>query len=128
MLDTWTLFADADGNAQKDDFPDLLHPNQLGYTKWKLALQPILATLGFLDNEPDDFEVEEGFESLFNGRDLTGWGYRPTSEQDANKLPSDGKVEIPTLRRGPSSKPPSTLTANRSRPTAVTLPRTVGWL
>ncbi len=26
--------------------------------------------------------VEEGFESLFNGHDLTGWGYRPTSEED----------------------------------------------
>ena len=25
---------------------------------------------------------EEGFEALFDGRDLTGWGYRPTSEED----------------------------------------------
>jgi hypothetical protein len=25
---------------------------------------------------------EEGFQSLFNGHDLTGWGYRPTSEED----------------------------------------------
>lgn len=81
VLDTWTLFADADGNATREDFPDLLHPNQIGYTKWKLALQPILATLGFLDNEPDDFDVEEGFESLFNGTELRGWGYRPTSEK-----------------------------------------------
>ena len=27
------------------------------------------------------FEVEAGFESLFNGQDLTGWGYRPTTEK-----------------------------------------------
>ncbi|MFT5130995.1 MAG: hypothetical protein ACI8W8_004628, partial [Rhodothermales bacterium] len=24
----------------------------------------------------DDFKVEDGFESLFNGKDLTGWGFR----------------------------------------------------
>ena len=27
-------------------------------------------------------QLGEGFEPLFNGRDLTGWGYRPTSEAD----------------------------------------------
>lgn len=29
----------------------------------------------------DDFQTEDGFESLFNGRDLTGWGVRPTTER-----------------------------------------------
>jgi hypothetical protein len=28
------------------------------------------------------FVPEEGFESLFNGQDLSGWQYRPTSETD----------------------------------------------
>ena len=28
VLDTWLLFADANGDAKKPEFPDLLHPNQ----------------------------------------------------------------------------------------------------
>jgi len=76
VVDTWTLFADANGDAKKSEFPDLLHPNKLGYAKWAAALRPILATLDFLETEKDDFEPEAGFVSLFNGRDLTGWGFR----------------------------------------------------
>lgn len=82
VLDTWTLFADAEGNAKLQEFPDSLHPNGVGYAKWAAALKPILATLGFMETEPDDFKVEDGFESLFNGEDLTGWCYRPTNEAD----------------------------------------------
>jgi lysophospholipase L1-like esterase len=82
VLDTWTLFADANGDAPKAEFPDLLHPNEAGYAKWAAALRPILATLRFVETAPDSFAIEDGFESLFNGRDLTGWGYRPTSEAD----------------------------------------------
>jgi lysophospholipase L1-like esterase len=82
VLDIWTLFANEDGDAKLEEFPDLLHPNEAGYAKWAAALKPILATLGFLETEPDDFQVEEGFESLFNGEDLTGWCYRPTNEAD----------------------------------------------
>jgi hypothetical protein len=81
-LDTWTLFADANGEPIKDEFPDLLHPNDYGYVKFAAALRPIFATLGLSETEPDPFTPEPGFESLFNGRDLTGWGYRPTSEAD----------------------------------------------
>ena len=83
LLETWILFANEQGDAKGDEFPDLLHPNQLGYAKWAGALRPILATLGFVDTEPDKFLPEPGFESLFNGTDLTGWGYRPTSRADA---------------------------------------------
>lgn len=43
--DTWSLFADAAGNAKKEEFPDLLHPNATGYAKWVAALKPILAKL-----------------------------------------------------------------------------------
>ncbi len=78
LLDTWTLFADAKGDAQPTFFKDLLHLNPAGYDMWAAALRPVLATLGFVDRAPDDFVVEDGFESLFNGRDLTGWGFRPT--------------------------------------------------
>ncbi len=82
FVETWPVFADAQGDARPGEFPDLLHPNQAGYAKWAAAIHPILATLGFLDTEAENFTPEPGFESLFNGRDLTGWGYRPTSEAD----------------------------------------------
>ncbi len=82
FIETWPLFANAQGNAKPEEFPDLLHPNKVGYAKWSAALRPIFATLGFLEAESDNFTPEPGFVSLFNGRDLTGWGYRPTSESD----------------------------------------------
>ena len=81
-LDTWSLFADPNGNASVAEFPDLLHPNEVGYAKWAAALRPLFATLKLSETVPDTFALEEGYESLFNGRDLTGWGYRPTSEAD----------------------------------------------
>ena len=82
VLDTWRLFADASGDAPQSEFPDLLHPNATGYAKWAAALRPVFGTLGFVDTTADAFTPEAGFESLFNGRDLTGWGFRPTSETD----------------------------------------------
>jgi len=82
LLATWPLFANAAGDARPEEFPDLLHPNAAGYAKWAAALRPILATLGFIENEPDTFAPEPAFVSLFNGHDLTGWGFRPTSAAD----------------------------------------------
>jgi lysophospholipase L1-like esterase len=79
VLETWTLFADAKGDAPAALFPDLLHPNRAGYDKWAAGLRPILATLGLMENEPYEFVPEPGFVSLFNGRDLTGWQFKATS-------------------------------------------------
>jgi len=45
LVDTWTVFADATGNAKKEEFPDLLHPNAAGYKKWADSLKPVLAQL-----------------------------------------------------------------------------------
>ncbi len=90
FLETWPLFADAQGDAKKEEFPDLLHPNKAGYAKWAAALRPIFATLGFLETEPDSFVPEAGFVSLFNGRDLTGWGYR-TNNFDGQTRSSEGR-------------------------------------
>ena len=90
FIETWTLFADAEGNAKKDEFPDLLHPNKAGYSKWRAAIWPILATLGYVETQPDDFKLEPGFVSLFNGRDLTGWGYR-TNNFDGLETSSEGR-------------------------------------
>ncbi|MEO8428213.1 MAG: GDSL-type esterase/lipase family protein [Verrucomicrobiota bacterium] len=82
LLETWPLFADANDDAITAEFPDLLHPNMAGYAKWAAALRPIFATLGFLETEPYQYTPESGFVSLFNGKDLTGWGFRATSDGD----------------------------------------------
>ena len=90
VLDTWLLFANPQGDAKKGEFPDLLHPNKLGYAKWAAALRPLLATHGYLETGPDNFKLEPGFTSLFNGRDLTGWGFR--ERKSLKRLESfDGK-------------------------------------
>jgi lysophospholipase L1-like esterase len=44
VLDTYSIFANADGDAKKEEFPDLLHPNKAGYKKWADTLRPALAT------------------------------------------------------------------------------------
>ncbi|MEY3852893.1 MAG: hypothetical protein RI910_1873, partial [Verrucomicrobiota bacterium] len=68
-------------------FPDLLHLNAAGYAKWASALRPIFATLGYLDTQAEEFKPDPGFVSLFNGKDLTGWGYRVTPPRKAPKVP-----------------------------------------
>jgi lysophospholipase L1-like esterase len=99
VLDTWLLFADDKGDAKKDEFSDLLHPNKLGYAKWASALRPLLATHGFIETEPDDFSMEPGFVSLFNGKDLTGWGFRAKKTLktlvsfDGKKASDDGRYQ-----------------------------------
>lgn len=80
VVDTWTLYAGMGGNAKKEEFPDRLHPNRLGYQKWRDALIPLFETLGLLQPKADQFEVEPGFVALQNGKDLTGWELRPTPE------------------------------------------------
>ncbi len=94
LLDTWTLFANAEGDADPAWFPDLLHLNPAGYARWAAALRPVLATLGFVETQPDAFEPEPGFQSLFNGKDLTGWGFRPTPPR---KQPANPKPDAPVF-------------------------------
>jgi len=88
VLDTYTLFANEDGNARIEEFPDLLHLNNNGYGKWAAALRPILATLGLLETDTEDFQQEEGYVSLFNGRTLNGWGFRITPPPNPNRKPN----------------------------------------
>jgi lysophospholipase L1-like esterase len=42
VVDTWSIFANDEGNAKEEEFPDLLHPNDAGYEKWSKALRPAL--------------------------------------------------------------------------------------
>ncbi len=92
LIETWTLFANEQGDAKAEEFPDLLHPNKAGYAKWGAALKPVLATLGFLETADDDFQPEPGFTSLFNGKDLTGWGFRDPKTLEPQKN-FDGKTQ-----------------------------------
>jgi lysophospholipase L1-like esterase len=92
-VDTNAFFADAKGDAKPDEFPDLLHPNNLGYAKWEKILRPLLESTGLIAGWPDDFQPEPGFTSLFNGRDLTGWGYAGPGTLDPKVAAED-----PTLR------------------------------
>jgi lysophospholipase L1-like esterase len=105
-METWLLFANAEGDAKVEEFPDLLHPNAAGYRKWAAAIHPILATLGFVETEADAFTLEPGFRSLFNGHDLTGWGFRTnnfdgrTSSSDGRYVAKNGRLIVTTPPEG----------------------------
>ena len=45
IYDTYALFDDGSASVKKDEFPDLLHPNGIGYAKWTAALQPVFEKL-----------------------------------------------------------------------------------
>jgi lysophospholipase L1-like esterase len=45
LCDTWSIYAGKNGDCQRDEFPDLLHPNAAGYNKWAAALRPIFTKL-----------------------------------------------------------------------------------
>ncbi len=91
LVETWKNFADEKGDAIPAEFPDLLHPNEAGYKKWAAAIRPVMATLGLVETAADDFKMEEGFESLFNGNDLTGWTFKDGAPFDGRTLSSDGR-------------------------------------
>ena len=91
LIETWTLFANEQGDAKAAEFPDLLHPNKAGYAKWAAALRPILATLDYFETADDDFKLEPGAISLFNGKNLTGWGFRDQKTQE-KQATFDGQV------------------------------------
>jgi len=132
LVETWPLFADAQGDAIPAEFPDLLHPNLAGYAKWAAALRPIFATLGFLETAPYEFTPEPGFVSLFNGKDLTGWGFRRTSDADresAKKWQSGDPnappwpiVENPVSFDGQTTSPDGRFVAKNGRLIVATPP------
>ncbi len=45
VCDSWSIFDDGNGVCKKEEFPDMLHPNKLGYAKWKAALDEAFAQL-----------------------------------------------------------------------------------
>jgi beta-glucosidase len=46
FCDTWAIFDDGTGSVKKEEFPDLLHPNEIGYLKWGGMLRQIFDKLG----------------------------------------------------------------------------------
>jgi hypothetical protein len=98
VLDTWSLFANVHGDAKEEEMPDLLHPNLIGYAKWASALQPVMEAVGLVPAWPDDFRVEEGFKSLFDGTDLSGWGYADGPDLGAKTATADGRYIVRNSR------------------------------
>ena len=97
VINTWAMFANENGDARKAEFDDLLHPNAKGYEMWSNTLRPVLETLNLVAIPKDDFQPEPGFKMLFNGKDLTGWGYRnekslkKTESFDGKEMSSEGR-------------------------------------
>jgi lysophospholipase L1-like esterase len=116
LLDTWTLFAGPGGDAKPEEFPDLLHPNAIGYAKWAAALRPVFATCGFLDTQDDEFTIENDFVSLFNGHDLTGWGYRPTTEDDIKSAKRWAASDPANAAEWPIVKEPASFNGRTATP------------
>jgi hypothetical protein len=63
------------------------------------ATLALLLVLGGIGSAADDFQPEEGFTSLFNGKDLSGWEYgpvpvtqKPPTEQLEGKTATRDKV------------------------------------
>jgi hypothetical protein len=50
LLETWPLFANEQGDAKPEEFPDLLHPNKIGYAKWAAAIHPYPGNARFCGN------------------------------------------------------------------------------
>jgi lysophospholipase L1-like esterase len=94
IVDTYSLFANVHGDAKEEEMPDLLHPNILGYAKWSAALHPILETVGLLPIWNDEFTMEPGYMSLFDGHDLTGWEYEGGPTFTRKAATNDGRYVV----------------------------------
>jgi lysophospholipase L1-like esterase len=112
FLDTHALFANAQGDARLEEFPDLLHPNALGYAKWAAALRPVLEQTGLVAAWPDDFTPEPGFELLSNGKDLSGWTQPDGATLDGRTTTADGRF---TFRHGRITVTPSRVERQTTR-------------
>jgi lysophospholipase L1-like esterase len=93
-IDTWSAFADVQGDARLEDMPDLLHPNAVGYARFAAVLRPLFESLGLVPSWPDDFVPEAGFVSLFNGRDLSGWQYKDGPALKGAVSTPDGRFAV----------------------------------
>lgn len=56
-----------------------------------IATLSLLISAGAATGLAEDFKPEPGFISLINGKDLTGWGYKPDDKFDGKTEASDGR-------------------------------------
>ena len=65
---------------------------------WKTSVAILVAipVLGWTARAADEFKVEKGYHSLFNGKDLTGWkaGKTGTKALDGNKAAFHGRFQV----------------------------------
>ncbi len=79
------------GRRQEGGVPGPAPPECRRLRQVGRLLRPVLATLGFLETADDEFEYEPGAIRLFNGKDLTGWGFREPKTLAAGET-FDGKT------------------------------------
>jgi hypothetical protein len=56
-------------------------------------LAALLLVITFVPSRADDWKPDPGFKSLYNGKDLSGWGYREANKFDEMADSFDGKTE-----------------------------------
>ena len=76
VLDTWTLFADTKGDAKKMEFLTCCTQTKLVTTNGLQHYGPCLRLMASWKKLCQLSKRRMGFEMLFNGKDLTGWGFR----------------------------------------------------
>jgi hypothetical protein len=60
-----------------------------------LLVAALLGLVFSTSRAEEDFRIEEGFTSLFNGKDLTGWVYRGSKEDLTGKTETaDGRIAV----------------------------------
>ena len=116
-LETWPLFADANGDAPVAEFPDLLHPNEAGYAKWAAALRPIFATLGLLETADDPFRPEARLREPVQRTRPDRLGLPADDAGGPGQPRRNGRPRIPTPPPGRSWRRRSPSTGSRPRPT-----------
>jgi hypothetical protein len=83
------------GDNQSEGGPDSM--KRIASTAGGLALLLLLAlpAITASGRYDEDFKLEEGFTSLFNGKDLTGWYYRGSKENlDGKTETADGRIKV----------------------------------
>jgi hypothetical protein len=86
----------AGGNGGKTGDQEMRTMRRSWWSGVALVLFPVVAFLsGEASRAQDDFKPEEGYTSLFNGKDLTGWRYVGSKENLEGKTEtSDQRVQV----------------------------------
>ena len=100
-LDTWTLFADATATPSPSEFPDLLHPNRIGYAKWAAASTRCSRRCDSPRPSRTRSRRKRASKACSTARDLNGLGL-PADVRSRQGGREAWQAADPTPRRGPS--------------------------